>query len=382
MYDLHLHIISFTIPYPPNYGGVIDVFYKIRALHSAGVKVHLHCFSYDRKPSPELEEYCHEVHYYPRKTGLRSALTWKPYIVYSRRSDQLLKILLEDDYPVIFEGLHSCYYLSHPALKNRIRIYRESNIEHLYYYHLSKAEPNLLKKLYYILSSLKLLAFQGILSHASMMLTVSSEDNEYLSLKFPGIPVEYLPSFHKDDEIKSLPGIGDFALYQGNLSVAENEKAAEYLIKEVFRGSGIRFIIAGLNPSRSLEKLAGQNPDVTILANPSDQEMQRLISEAQVNILVTFQPTGLKLKLLNALFNGRFCLVNPGMVRGTELGELCEIGTNSQELRQKITDLMHQPFNEKDLYLRREKLLNYHSNKENCIRLLNLLSLFSIRGKV
>ena len=47
MSEVHLHIISFTIPYPPNYGGAIDVFYKIKALHSAGVKVHLHCFSYD-----------------------------------------------------------------------------------------------------------------------------------------------------------------------------------------------------------------------------------------------------------------------------------------------------------------------------------------------
>jgi glycosyltransferase involved in cell wall biosynthesis len=380
MSEVHLHIISFTIPYPPNYGGVIDVFYKIRALQQADVRVHLHCFSYDRKSSPELEKYCQEVHYYPRKMGLRSALTWKPYIVYSRRSDQLLDILKKDDYPILFEGLHSCYYLSHPALKDRIRIYRESNIEHLYYYHLSKAESNLPKKLFYILSSLKLRAFQGILSHATLMLTVSSEDNEYLSRKFPRIPVEYLPSFHKDDEIKSQPGTGDFALYQGNLSVAENEKAAEYLIKEVFRESGIRFIIAGMNPSGSLERIVKRNPGVTLIGNPSDQEMYRLISTAQVNILVTFQPTGLKLKLLNALFTGRFCLVNPGMVCGTELGELCETGTNAAELRQKVTELMHQPFSEEQLNLRREKLLKYHSNKENCIRLLNLLSLFSRRG--
>ena len=380
MSEVHLHIISFTIPFPPNYGGAIDVFFKIRALHSAGVKVHLHCFSYDRKPSSELEKYCQEVHYYPRKTGLSSALTWKPYIVYSRRSEKLLEILQKDEFPILFEGLHSCYYLSHPLLKNRIKIYRESNIEHLYYYHLSKAETNLGKKLYYFLSSLKLRAFQGILSHASMMLTVSSEDNEYLLRKFPWIPVEYLPSFHKDDEIKSLPGTGDFALYQGNLSVAENEKAAEYLVKEVFRETGTRFIIAGMNPSKSLEKLVNQAPNVALIPNPSDEEMCELISAAQVNILVTFQQTGLKLKMLNALFNGRYCLVNPGMVSGTELSELCEIGTNAQELRQKVTELMHQPFNEERLYLRREKLLKWHSNKENCIRLLNLLSLFSRRG--
>jgi glycosyltransferase involved in cell wall biosynthesis len=377
MSEMHLHIISFTIPYPPNYGGAIDVFYKIRALHSARVKVHLHCFSYDRSPSPELEKYCCEVNYYPRKTGLSSALNWKPYIVYSRRSARLLENLQKDEFPILFEGLHSCYYLSHPALKNRTKIYRESNIEHLYYYHLSKAESNLTKKLYYIFSSLKLRAFQGILSHASLMLTVSREDNEYLSQKFPRVRVEYLPSFHKDDEIKIQKGMGDFALYQGNLSVAENEKAAACLLKEVFMESGTRFIIAGMNPSKRLEKLVSRTPNAALVPDPTDEEMGNLISSAQVNILITFQPTGLKLKLLNALFNGRHCLVNPEMVSGTELGELCEIGMNTRELRQKVTELMHRPFNEEIVSLRNERLLKWFSNKENCIRLLNLLSLFS-----
>lgn len=382
MSEVHLHIISFTIPYPPNYGGAIDVFYKIRSLHSAGVKVHLHCFSYDRKPAPELEQYCYEVNYYPRKTGLISALTWKPYIVFSRRSDKLLEMLLKDDYPILFEGLHSCYYLSHPSLKNRLRVYRESNIEHAYYYHLSKAESNLPKKLYYIFSSLKLRAFQGILSHASLMLTVSREDNDYLARKFSSIQVEYLPSFHNDDEVKSQPGIGDSALYQGNLSVAENSKAVEYLIKEVFRKSNVKLIIAGMNPSGFIQKLVSQTPNVTLVPNPSQEEMNKLITDAQVNILVTFQPTGLKLKLLNALFNGRFCLVNPGMVIGTELANLCEIADNAEELRQKLDILMTKSFDEEQLFIRREILLKWHSNKENCNRLLNLLSLLSRLGNI
>ena len=379
MSDLHLHIVSFSIPYPPNYGGAIDVFFKIKALHKSGVKIHLHCFLYDRKPSPELELYCEDVHYYPRKTSLFSALSWKPYIVFSRRSDDLLENLKKDDFPIIFEGLHSCFYLSHPALKKRIRIYRESNIEHHYYFHLSKAESNLFKKAYYFLSSIKLRAFQGILSHASLILTVSSEDNDYLSHKFPGVQVEYLPSFHKDDEIKSLPGMGNFALYQGNLSVAENVMAAEYLIKKVFRNSGIRFVIAGMNPTGSLKKLVSHSPFITLITNPSDKELGDLVSTAQVNILVTFQPTGLKLKLLNALFNGRHCLVNPGMVCGTELSDLCEIGKNATELGIKLKRLMEEPFTENNLTLRNEKLIKWHSNKENCIRLLNLLSLFSTR---
>ena len=48
MQNKHLHIISFDVPYPANYGGVIDVFYKIKALHAKCVKIHLHCFEYGR----------------------------------------------------------------------------------------------------------------------------------------------------------------------------------------------------------------------------------------------------------------------------------------------------------------------------------------------
>ncbi|MCX6243991.1 MAG: glycosyltransferase family 1 protein [Bacteroidetes bacterium] len=375
MPELHLHIISFTIPFPPNYGGVIDVYYKIRALHAAGVRIHLHCFAYDREPSAELEKYCHKVHYYPRKTGLWSALAWKPYIVFSRRSDKLLETLLKDDHPILFEGLHTCYYLSHPKLKERVRIYRESNIEHQYYFHLSKAETNLPRKAYFFLSSLKLLAFEGILSHATMMLTVSKEDTDYLSRKFPDVPVEYLPSFHKDDDVNILAGTGDYALYQGNLSVAENVQAAEYLMKEVLPGTNVRMIVSGLNPSPELVRLAGRYPDVTLIPNPPEETMNELIRSAQVNILVTFQPTGLKLKLLNALFNGRFCLVNPQMVTGTELGELCETGTTAAELKTKLIRLMHGSFDEEAIRARREQLLKWHSNNKNCKRLTDLVSL-------
>ena len=177
MSEIHLHIISFDIPYPANYGGVIDVFYKLKALHSAGVKIHLHCFEYHRKPAPELDQYCYEVNYYPRKTGILSALNWKPYIIYSRRSKELLKNLCRDNHPILFEGLHSCFYLADKLLKNRLKIYRESNIEHQYYYHLFKAEKKLFYKIFFLFSSLKLRAFQGELSNANLILTVSKVDN-------------------------------------------------------------------------------------------------------------------------------------------------------------------------------------------------------------
>ena len=68
----NLNIVSFDVPFPANYGGVIDVYYKLLWLHKAGVKIHLHCFTYGRKPSKELEALCEKVYYYERKTGNKS----------------------------------------------------------------------------------------------------------------------------------------------------------------------------------------------------------------------------------------------------------------------------------------------------------------------
>lgn len=380
MSDLHLHIVSFDVPWPANYGGVIDVFFKIKALHAAGVKVHLHCFQYRRKPAPELEQFCETIAYYPRKTGFPAALTLKPYIVYGRRSDALLQSLVKDNYPILFEGLHSCYYLSHPLLKKRIKIYRESNIEHHYYFHLSKAEKNLFKKLFFILSGIKLRTFQPVLSHSDLMLTVSMEDQEYLKRRFPRNNIEYLPSFHHHNEVSILPGKGDYALYHGNLSISENIKAAEFLIREVFEMTRNKLIIAGLNPPRRLMELVAKNDNITLTINPSDEEMFSLIRNSQINILITFQATGLKLKLLNALFNGRHCLVNPEMISGTELVNLCEVGSTVEDLREKISRLMKAPFTAEQAALRREHLMKWHSNEKNCGRLIELIRFQSAIG--
>ncbi|WP_162127636.1 glycosyltransferase family protein [Flavobacterium phycosphaerae] len=66
-----LHIISFDNPYPPDYGGVIDVFYKLKSLHALGYAIHLHCF-YDKRNavSEELKAITETVHLY-KKTEVR-----------------------------------------------------------------------------------------------------------------------------------------------------------------------------------------------------------------------------------------------------------------------------------------------------------------------
>lgn len=374
MPDRYLHIVAFDIPYPPNYGGVIDVYYKLRALHQKGIKIILHAFEYPgRERSSKLEIYCSEVYYYPRLIGMRSAISTKPYIVSSRKSDMLLQNLLKDEHPILFEGLHSCYFLDHPDLAHRYKIYRESNIEHQYYFNLFRVDKNIFKKFYFLMASIKLMAYQKVLHHANLMLVVSEDDTLYLRKHFPDSDVEYLPSFHANDSIESLPGHGDYALYNGNIEVPENAHAVKYLVKEVFNDLNIQLIVAGMNPPEYILKLAAQNENVLIIANPDDEKMFELIRNAHINILVTFQATGLKLKLLNTLYKGKFCLVNDKMLNGTGLEDLCEIANTSKEFKLKLKSLFKKEFTQ-DQVLKREHILNHrYSNNKNADRLIHLV---------
>jgi hypothetical protein len=374
MPDKHLHIISFDIPFPPNYGGVIDVYYKIRTLHKLGVKVHLHCFEYPgRDRSTELNSICEEVCYYPRITGLRSALSLAPYIVSSRKSEELVSNLLKDDYPIMFEGLHSCYYIDDPRLKGRFKIYRESNIEHRYYFNLFKVDGNLKNRLYFLLASAKLRLYQKVLRHADLMLAVSQHDTEYLQKHFPGKAIHHLPSFHANDNVIILPGKGDYAFYHGNIEVPENEYAATYLITKVFDGIDIPLIIAGMKPREKFKQLTEAHQNVMLIPNPDDDKMFDLIRNAQINILVTFQATGLKLKLLNTLYNGRFCLVNEAMTRGTTLESLCETGNTSEELRARLKDLIKKEFTAEEAKRRSVYLKERYDNQVNGQKMIGLI---------
>jgi len=370
MPEKHLHIVAFSIPFPADYGGAIDVFYKLKALHRAGIKIHLHCFQYERPEAIELNTYCFSVNYYPRKTGFAAQFTLKPYIVQSRKSEALLKRLLSDNYPILFEGIHSCFYLNHPSLQGRTLVYREANIEHDYYYGLFKSEKHPGRKTFFLIESIKLRFFQRQLMHATKMLAVSITDLHYLTKQFPGKGVIYLPCFHGNSEASCLPGKGEYVLYHGNLSVGENTQAAEFLVRNVFKDLPVPLKIAGKNPSDSLIKLVSKYKNIELIPNPLQAEMETLIRNAQIHVLVTFQTTGLKLKLLNTLYNGRWVLVNSEMLAGTGLENVCEIAENADELKKKIIALFASEFGQNQLHARAELLQGRFSDEVNAEKLV------------
>jgi len=369
-----INIISFDVPFPANYGGVIDVFYKLKTFHKMGVKVHLHCFEYGRGEQPELEKYCESVTYYKRKNHWIHLLSSVPFIIKTRTSKKLENNLLSNDYPILFEGLHTCYLVSNPKLKNRIKLYRESNIEHRYYSHLAKSEKSFSKKIFLNWEARKLKKFESIVKYAQHSFMVSKTDFHYFEMKYPKSNNHFVPSFHSGFEVNVVEGKGDYVLYHGNLSVSENYEAVSYLIKNVFSVLDVPLIVAGLNPPEHLVNEIEKADNVTLIANPEEDKMNELISNAQIHFLYTSQATGLKLKLLNVLYQGRHCLVNSKMVEGTTLKECCIVEDSVDKQIIKIKNLMEEEVTKEIIEKRKVVLKENYSNEKNFNRIMEVFN--------
>jgi hypothetical protein len=344
-----LHIVSFDIPFPVNYGGVIDVFHKIKTLHEQGIQITLHCFQYgDRTPQEELNTYCKEVFYYKRKIGFYGISASFPYMVYSRRGKKLLKRLQNTNAPILFEGLHTCYYLNHESLKNHFKMVRCHNIEHEYYEQLA-AHTSKTKKIYFLKEAYRLKRYESILENAQVLYPISDDDQTYFKRNYPQLEVKKVPAFHTDTTVTSKIGYGKYSLFHGSLNVSENDKSAQYLVEKVFNNLDQKLILAGKDPSFKLQKLCAKQDNITLVSNPDWNELNLLIGNAHIHLMHASQKSGLKLKLLKALFSGRHVLANKDMATEKTIEKHVVLANTHKEWKDAVLKLMKEPFNKQML---------------------------------
>jgi hypothetical protein len=365
MEERKLHIVCHDVPYPPDYGGVFDLYYKIRTLHQQGIKILLHCFTSGRDEQPVLNTFCEEVYYYPRKIGHKGFSHQLPYIVCSRSSPELLDRLLLDEYPILLEGVHCTYLTQDSRFAKRKILLRLHNVESVYYKQLAKSSSSWFKKIYYLWESTVLRKYEKRIASSWPLLAVTQSDADLAAVTYQSTNIRVVPVFLPFQQIESPQGTGCYCLYHGNLSVDENEKAVIWLLENVFNDLSIPFLVAGKNPGNRLQRAIAKYKNCCIVSDPSDQELKDIISKAQLHVIPSFNRTGVKLKLLNALFNGRHCIVNAEAVNGTDLKEFCHLAQGAAEFKRLIETLYDRPFTFLDLECRREKLLSQYNNLES-----------------
>ena len=369
----HLHIVCLDVPWPADYGGAIDMLYKIKALHDAGIKIHLHYFSYNHRGNPnELNQYCESIHVYERKTGPKGLALKLPYIIASRINTELINNLNKDEYPLLLEGLH-CTGIIAAINKNKKILVRLHNDESEYYKQLASSTNNLFKKIHCRRESRLLKIYQHSLPQHCLYACITEKDAVVFRQEYGLKNVLFSPAFVPFKEVGGQEGMGNFCLYHGNLSVSENEKAAAWLLCHVFSKIKMPLVIAGKSPSNRLKKLAHLYQHSCLVADPSATEINDLVRKAHINVLPSFSTTGIKFKLLHALFEGRHCVVNNNMVSGTGLEAACHIGANANAIASIITQLHLQPYTDEEAMLRKKLLGTDYELEKNAAQLIQYL---------
>lgn len=364
-----LHLISFDVPYPPIYGGIIDVFHKLRWLHKEGLRVHLHCFTYRSSPAPELQEFCEKVSYYPRGSMVKALFSGEPMIIQSRNHPTLVQRILEEKAPVLCEGVHTLG-LAHLFREAGIPVFlRAHNLEHQYYRGLSQYGG--WKAIYYREEARRLAIFEKKALSVSGIIPISTTDAAWFSEHHPHVPFTWCPPFHSIDQpISSSPSEPSYALFHGNLAIPENHAAAVFLLQEVFPSLSMPLVIAGANPSSALMEMAATYPHVQLKSNLSFEEMEKWIREASVVVLPAMQSSGVKLKLIHSLMHQKVVVANRDMMTGTGLEDCVFLVHSPMEwkacLQQKLWE------KRKD-NLKAEKALLPYFNQNNIKNLIQFI---------
>lgn len=375
MSNQSLNIICFDVPYPADYGGAIEEFYKIKAMHQIGVKIYLHCFIYgDRKKQIELEKYCEKVFYYERKRSIKDVFSKIPFIVKTRMSNELLENLLTNNFPILFDGTHTTSFINHPKIDGRKKVVRLHNIEWIYYNILFHSAISLKEKIFFFAEYKKLKKYDKVLENADALSCLSQTDMEYYKDKFPNQEVSFEAVFHENESLQSKVGKGNYILYHGNLSLLDNFQIIIDLLSNELKDCKHEIIITGKNPHQFLIDFVQNKPNIKLVSNPSNIDLDDLIINAQICLAIAKNPSGVKLKLINSLFKTRFVVSNSYAVNGSDLERLCVIPISNDDLNATINSLMNKEFTAQDVELRKSVLLYKYDNITNAKQLTNLIN--------
>lgn len=363
-----IHIVSFDNPYPPVYGGVIDVFYKIKAFYEIGIKIILHCYVNEiPNQYSELESLVHKIYFYKREKSFFYLFSVFPFSVRSRNNHELLTNLSFDNNPIFFEGLQSTFVLNFAKFEKRKLFLRLHNLEDKYYGGLSTSETNFFKKLIFALESKKYTYYQKIIKCFDTVFTLSQFETQFVNNTYNN--AMYIPVFHGNNKVNDISKFGKYAFYNGDLRVSDNLKAVFFFI-DVFKEIPNYNLVVATSDLNILLKF--KFPKNVILEKILNQEhLDELTKNAHINVMASFQKSGTKLKVVNALFKSRFCVINSNMIDDLELNSLCELAESKSEFIDVISKLKTIPYqNNEERKNILNKVLNDHKNALQMIEVI------------
>ncbi len=367
-----LNVISGQIPNPNSLGDAQQTFWLLEALFAAGIDVHLYTFSEQGSnvdaaivgaPDAQLSKICSSVTTYPINQGHRNFSFSAPYATAKYQNDQLENDLASNNYPILIEGMGPSGLALSKALASRKIWVRLLTYAPAYFRYLQERSMAPLKKLFYQREAVLSKRILKKINQRVSWIVTSSADKHTLDDLFLGGNIHILAPFtSSSNSITSKTGLGNYCLFQGNLSDAATHKTARWLLTHVFHNLKVPFVITGNDPAPSLTALAHLQPHTCIVANPSSSERQDMIEKAQIIIQPSFIKLGADEALLDGIKKGRHCLTN-SKTTSNSLGACYHQGASANAFQEIIIQLYHHPFSEVEIETRKKLIATEKTNE-------------------
>lgn len=366
---MDLHVVTFGVPFPPHYGGAIDVWHRLRALVAEGVRVSLHTFVYgDHRPHPEVEALAAETHYYRREGWPLWVRRGFPLSVTSRKSLRLRDRLQADSRPILFEGSQTTGWAE--ALSARRLLLRAHNIEHQYYTELAQASAGW-RRWIYAREAKSLGAYEpAMFRQMTAIFPISPIDAYWFADQ--GYPGELILPFHGLADVEMQPGHGRYNLYQGDLSLPVNQRALMDLITLAPPSPERPLVVAGRSGHSVFEGKLQAMANIRRYADVTHQEMIQLIRDAHVVFLHSLHASGMKLKVFPALYYGRFVAMSVRDRTGTPLDAVCHL-YSPETLPDLLARLWARPVGLADIRQRRTALASLPDDPSKARQIIRYL---------
>jgi hypothetical protein len=327
-----LHVVSFDRPWPPSYGGIVDVFWKLATLEKRGVQIRLHYFNYGKQAEAPNPWNRVEAIPYKREIGWKSQFSVRPYIVQSRKNKALWDALSKDNAPILFEGQHCTAWLKElrKVWPKRGLFVRCHNIEFDYYQRIAKASSGW-KAFYFKLEAQRLKKQETELRFASALFPLS--DKELPFFQQWSEHVILVPPFFRDSEQlqvagKNAPEQKPYILMQGNYTQPNQARRLHDFLSD-FSGFEYELIVAG----QGLENISNsEEKSIRCILNPSEALLAALNIGAKAHVLCGEYMGGVPLRMLNALASGKPVWVNRELAVGTGLESWVQLYSRASEI--------------------------------------------------
>lgn len=341
MLKKEIQIITFNNPYPPDFGGAIDIFYKIKALKDLGVKIYLHIYYDERSDISGLKPLCETINLYKKNKSILKHFSILPFCVNSRYSKDLVYNLNKHKVPILFESIRTTSILKKHNFK-QITAVRCHNIEQDYSWGLFKSSRNWIKKLAFFIETYKLKYYESILNKSEVLLAISNYEYSYYCQNFKS-KTHFLPVFQGNKTFNGLEGFGTYALYHGDLAISDNIRSVIFLI-DVFKDLKEQLFIASSTTNSEILDEIKKHENISFQLVITENQLDELIKNAHINTLYSYQRSGTKLKVFNALFKGRHCILNKNMIDDLDVLHICEVAENKKDYQEEVKKLFKSEF--------------------------------------